>query len=126
MTDSNAITGIVVDAALRIHVKLGPGLMESVYETILERDLRHRGLHVERQKCISFEFEGLQFEDACRADLVVQRCVIVEIKSVETLHPQHLKQLLTYVRLLDYKVGLLLNFGAARMKDGVKRVANSV
>lgn len=126
MTDLNSLTGAVVDSAFRIHDKVGPGLMETIYETILYRDLVRRGLRVERQKSISFDFEGLWFEDACRADLVVERAVIVEVKSVAALHPQHHKQLLTYLRLLDCRIGLILNFGAALMKDGIARIANRV
>jgi GxxExxY protein len=126
MLDLNRITGLIVESAFRIHSKLGPGLMESVYETILSRDLARHGFAIERQKCISFDFEGLWFADACRVDLVVERCVAVEIKSVAAILPRHHKQLLTYVRLLDYRVGLLLNFGAPTMKDGIKRIANRV
>ena len=126
MNDLNGITGVIVDAAFRIHTTLGPGLMESVYETILARDLARRGLGVERQRTISFDFEGLWFEDACRVDLIVERCVAVEIKSTATFLPRHGQQLLTYIRLLDYRVGLLLNFGAPLMKDGIKRVANNI
>jgi iron complex transport system substrate-binding protein len=100
--------------------------MESVYETILARDLARRGLAVERQRTISFDFEGLWFEDACRVDLVVERSVAVEIKSSVTILPRHGQQLLTYLRLLDYRVGLLLNFGAPLMKDGIKRIANNI
>ena len=120
----NTVTGIVIDAAIRIPVGLGPGLLESVYETILARDLAGRGLLVERQKSVSFDFEGLWFEDAFRVDLLVERSVVVEIKSVATIASAHEKQLLTYLRLLDCRVGLLLNFGAAYMKDGIKRIAN--
>ena len=122
----NRITGVIVDSAFRIHSSLGPGLMERVYETILARDLRRRGLGVERQWSISFDFEGLWFEDACRVDLVVERCVVVEIKSVATILARHHNQVLTYLRLLDYRVGLLLNFGAPTMKDGIKRIAHKI
>lgn len=122
----NRITGVIVDSAYRIHSKLGPGLMESVYESILSRDLARLGLIIERQKSLSFDFEGLWFDDACRADLIIERCVVVEIKSTASILPRHHKQLLTYMRILDYRVGLLLNFGAATMKEGIKRVANRV
>ncbi len=124
MNNINEITGVIVDRAFRIHSKLGPGLLESVYETILSRDLSRAGLEVERQKPISFDFEGLWFENAYRADLVVENAVIVEVKSVPALASVHEKQLLTYVRLLDYRVGLLLNFGAPLLKHGIKRVVN--
>lgn len=126
MKQLNDLTGSIVDAAYRIHSKLGPGLMESVYETVLSRDPAHRGLGIERQKAISFDFEGLWFDDACRVDIIVERTVIIEIKSVATILPRHEKQLLTYLRLMDYRVGLILNFGAAYMKEGIKRMANRV
>lgn len=126
MNELNNITGAIVDAAFRIHSKLGPGLMESVYETVLSRDLARRGFRVDRQRTISFDFEGLWFEDACRVDLIVESAVAVEIKSVATVLPRHHQQLLTYIRLLDYRVGLLLNFGAPIMKEGIKRIANRI
>lgn len=124
MNDRDVITGRIVDAAYRIHSRLGPGLLESVYEAILARDLKRHGLHVERQKPVSFDFEGLWFENAFRADLIVENAVIVEVKSVPALTNLHEKQLLTYLRVLDYRVGLLLNFGGALMKDGIKRLAH--
>jgi GxxExxY protein len=124
MDELNRVTGVIVDSAFRIHSTLGPGLMEHVYETILARDLARRGFAVERQRSISFDFEGLWFDDACRADLVVEGCVVVEIKSVATILARHHKQVLTYLRLLDYRVGLLLNFGAPTMKDGIKRIVH--
>jgi GxxExxY protein len=126
MNNLNRTTGVIVDSAFRIHSKLGPGLMESVYETILSRDLARRGFTIERQRSISFDFEGLWFADACRVDLVVERSVAVEIKSVGAILPRHNQQLLTYLRLLDYRVGLLLNFGAPTMKDGIKRIVNKL
>jgi GxxExxY protein len=126
MNELNNITGSIVDTAFRIHSTLGPGLMESVYETVLSRDLGRRGFHIERQKAISFDFEGLWFDDACRVDIIVERAVIIEVKSVPTILPRHEKQLLTYLRLLDYRVGLLLNFGAPYMKEGIKRIANRI
>lgn len=118
------ITGEIVDSALHIHQGLGPGLLESVYEMVLARDLNRRGLIVEKQKPVCFEFDGLQFDDAFRVDLLVDRAVVVEIKSVETLLPVHSKQLLTYLRLLNRPVGLLINFGAATLKQGLHRVVN--
>jgi len=115
---------MVVDAAIRIHMKVGPGLLQSVYETILARDLAARGLYVERQKPVSFDFEGLWFESAFRLDLLVERKVVVEVESATNIAPAHEKQLLTYLRLLDCRVGLLLNFGAPYMRDGIRRIAN--
>lgn len=119
------ITGQVVDAAFKLNTRLGPGLLESVYELVLASELERRGLTVERQKPVSFEFDGLQFEDAFRVDLLVEGCVVVELKSVETLTPVHSKQVLTYIRLLNLPVGLLINFGAATMKEGLHRVVNN-
>jgi GxxExxY protein len=119
------ITGQVVDAAVKLHTRLGPGLLESVYELVLACELERRGLMVERQKPVSFDFDGILFEDAFRVDLLVEGCVVVELKSVETLAPVHSKQILTYIRLLNLPVGLLINFGAATMKEGLHRVVNS-
>jgi iron complex transport system substrate-binding protein len=118
------ITGEIVDAAVKLHIGLGPGLLESIYEAVLARDLARRGLRVERQKSVSFEYDGLQFNDALRADLVVESRVVIEIKSVEKVLAVHPKQLLTYLRLLKLPCGLLLNFGAATMKDGIHRIMN--
>ena len=119
------ISGQVVDAVFKLHTRLGPGLLESVYELVLVRELERRGLKVERQKPVFFEFDGLRFEDAFRVDLLVEGCVVVELKSVETLAPVHSKQILTYIRLLNLPVGLLINFGAATMKEGLHRVVNN-
>jgi len=119
------ITGQIVDAAYKLHSGLGPGLLESVYELVLARELERRGFGVERQKPVSFEFDGLHFEDAFRVDLLIEGSVVVELKSVETLAPVHPKQVLTYLRLLNLPVGLLINFGAATMKEGLHRVVNN-
>ena len=119
------ITGTIVDAAVRIHRELGPGLFESLYEALLASELARRGLRAERQRLISCSFDGVSVEDAFRADLLVDGRVIVEVKSVVRLAPVHAKQLLTYLRLMDLRVGLLLNFGAETMKEGMKRVVNN-
>ncbi|MBN2024878.1 MAG: GxxExxY protein [Pirellulales bacterium] len=119
------ITGEIVDAAFKLHTGLGPGLLESVYEMVLARELQRRGLMVERQKAVSFEFDGMTFEDGFRVDLLVEGMVVVELKSVENLAPVHGIQLLTYLRLLKLPVGLLLNFGAATMKEGLHRIVNN-
>ncbi|MFL5382394.1 MAG: GxxExxY protein [Longimicrobiaceae bacterium] len=124
MRTTNEITGEIVDVAYRLHSRLGPGLLESVYETVLAGLLQDRGLHVERQKAVSFEFEGHVFDDGLRVDLFVEHAVVVELKSVEKLAPVHMKQVLTYLRLLNLPVGLLINFGADRLKDGLQRVTN--
>ena len=122
----NQVSGQIVDAAFHIHSKLGPGLLESVYEVILAKELERRGLFIERQKAVPIEFEGLHFEEGFRADLIVERAIVVELKSVETLAPVHYKQVLTYLRLLDYRLGLLINFGASLLKDGIKRIVNKL
>ena len=126
MDSINLISGIIVDTAFNIHRRLGPGLLESVYETILESELKKHKLDVERQKAIPIVFEGIAFNEGFRADLIVNKCIIIEIKSVETISPVHCKQLLTYIRLLDYRLGLLINFGAPVMKDGIKRIVNKL
>jgi len=118
------ITGTIIDASLRIHRRFGSRLLESFYEAVLASDLRRRGLAVERQRLITVSYDGIAIEDAFRADLLVEQSVIVEVKSVERSAPSHAKQLLTYLRLTDLRVGLLLNFGAEMMKDGIKRVVN--
>ena len=118
------ITGAIVDASLKIHRDLGPGLLESVYEAVLARALERRGLRVERQKAIRFEYDGMVFEEGLRLDLLVESRVVVELKSVEKLAPVHSKQVLTYLRLLKLPVGLLINFGAATLKEGLHRIVN--
>jgi iron complex transport system substrate-binding protein len=124
MGDVNRITGEIVNTAYRLHSRVGPGLMETFYESVMLHALTKRGLHVEKQKVISFEWEGVRIEEACRLDLLVEGCVIVELKSVERLHPVHHKQVLTYLRLLDLPVGLLINFGVGSLKDGIHRILN--
>ena len=124
MNDLNQISGQIVDAALKVHTRLGPGLLESVYERILAHELEQRGLAVERQIPVPIVYDGLRFEEGFRADLIVEKAVVVELKSVETLAPVHGKQLLTYLKLLDYRLGLLINFGAPLLKDGIKRIVN--
>lgn len=120
------VTGVIVDAAVKLHMALGPGLLESVYELVLARDLHRRELLVERQKPVSFEYEGMKFDDAFRVDLLIESCVVVEIKSVEKPAPVHAKQLLTYLRLMKLPVGLLINFGAPILKQGLQRVVNGL
>ncbi|HEX6039278.1 GxxExxY protein [Longimicrobium sp.] len=125
MRDVNQVTGEIVDASYRLHTRLGPGLMEQVYQALLAKSLQERGLKVEVERVVSFELDGMRFDRAFRVDLLVEGRVIVELKSVEKLAPVHSKQLLTYLRLLNLPVGLLINFGAVRMKEGVHRIANS-
>ena len=120
----NELTDAIVGASIRIHRGLGPGLFESVYEVVLCSLLERRGLHVERQRPVSFTFEGIRFDNGFRIDLVVENSVIVEVKSLDRVAPVHRKQLLTYLRLTNLRVGLLLNFGADTMKEGIARVVN--
>ena len=120
------ITGAVIDASVKLHQALGPGLLESVYETILARDLTRRGLSVERQKVVRFNYDGMEFEEGLRLDLLVEGCVVVELKSVEKLAPVHKKQVLTYLRLMKLPVGLLINFGASTLKEGLHRIVNNL
>jgi GxxExxY protein len=117
----NEIGTVIVDCAVHLHQSLGPGLLESVYEVTLAKKLERRGLTVQRQIPIAIEFEGQKFDEGFRADLIVEGKVIIELKSVETVHPAHKKQLLTYLRLTGMKLGYLLNFGDALMKDGITR-----
>ncbi|MFO0906036.1 MAG: GxxExxY protein [Pirellulales bacterium] len=120
----NEIGTLIVDCAVQLHQDLGPGLLEVVYEVTLAAKLRKRGLAVERQVPVSIEYEGQRFEEGFRADLIVEQKVIVELKSVEQIHPAHKKQVLTYLRLTGMKLGYLLNFGEALMKDGITRIIN--
>jgi len=126
MKEHNLITGNIVNAAYLIHKELGPGLLETVYETVLFHELVDRGLHVERQKPMSITFNGIKFDEGFRADLVVEEKVIVELKSVEKVVRAHKKQLLTYIRLTGMRIGLLINFGEYLLKDGVSRIVNGL
>jgi len=122
--NENEIGAIVVDCAVKIHMRLGPGLLESVYETVLAYELEKRGLSVERQVPIPIYYDDICFEEGFRADAIVDRKVILELKSVECITNAHKKQLLTYLRLSGMKLGYLLNFGEALMKDGITRTIN--
>jgi iron complex transport system substrate-binding protein len=122
--DANDITKAIVDSAYKLHCALGPGMAETVYELVLTKELERRGLRADRQVPISINYDGIQLENVCRADIVVEQRVILEIKSVERLAPVHPKQLLTYLRLMNLRIGLLINFGAATFKEGIRRVAN--
>ena len=120
----NDLGTIIVDCAVKLHKALGPGLLESVYEAVLARQLKQAGLSVQRQVAVPIHFEGLSFDEGFRADLIVNQKVIIELKSVETVHPVHKKQLLTYLRLTGRKLGYLLNFGDELMKNGITRIIN--
>jgi len=122
--DKEEIASILVDCAFRLHRDLGPGLLETVYEVVLEKMLRDQCLEVERQKPILIRYAGFIFEEGFRADLIIEGIVLVELKSVENLAPVHSKQVLTYLRLLGLPLGLLINFGAATFKEGCKRIVN--
>ncbi|MBD2167007.1 GxxExxY protein [Calothrix membranacea FACHB-236] len=122
----NEISGAVVDAAYKVHTTLGPGLLESVYETVMDFELRRRKLQVKRQVIIPVVYEDVILDEGFRADLIVEDKVIVELKSVESVHPVHKKQLLTYLRLANKRVGLLINFNVSLIKDGISRVVHNL
>jgi GxxExxY protein len=122
----NELSKIIVDVSYKIHTRLGPGLLESVYEAILFHELTKKGLIVERQKPIPIIWDGVYLDIGFRSDLIVENKVIIEIKSVEQISNVHLKQLLTYIRITDLKLGLLINFNEALIKNGIKRVANGL
>ena len=125
MKDIDVISDDVIAAAIQIHKALGPGLLESVYETILQGQLARLGYKVDRQRPIDIDFDGLHFPAAFRVDLMVDDRLIIEIKTVERLAPVHAKQLLTYLRLTNQSVGLLLNFSGETLKEGIRRVVNN-
>jgi GxxExxY protein len=122
--NENEIGTIVVDCAIKLHRRLGPGLLESVYEAVLAYELRNWGLSVERQVAVPIFYDDIRFDEGFRADLIVNGKVILELKSIERVTNAHKKQLLTYLRLTGLKVGYLLNFGEALMKDGITRTIN--
>jgi GxxExxY protein len=122
----NELTGVIIDTAMHVHRELGPGLLESVYEVVLAHELGKRGLAVQTQVPIPVNWDDVRLDIGFRADLVVESLVVVEIKSVEALAPVHKKQVLTYLRLMDKRVGLLINFNVELLKDGITRVANGL
>lgn len=124
MRDIEELARVAVDCGFKIHKDLGPGLLESVYEAILAASLLRKGVRVDRQKPIAIEYDGLVLGEGFRADLLVEGQLIIEIKSLERLAPVHGKQLLTYLRLAKQPLGLLMNFGGATFRDGIKRVVN--
>jgi iron complex transport system substrate-binding protein len=115
---------VAIDCGFKIHDRLGPGLLESVYEVLLEQSLLRQGLIVERQRPIPISFDGTAVDEGFRADLLVEGRLLIELKSVERIAPVHMKQVLTYLRLMNLPLGLLMNFGAATFREGIKRVAN--
>jgi len=122
--DVERVARLAVDAAFHLHRDLGPGLLESVYETLLAMRLERLGLKVDRQKAIDIIYEGVHFRGAFTADLLVEDRLLLELKSTERTLPVHVKQLLTYIRLMDLPLGLLINFGTASFREGVRRVGN--
>ena len=124
--DENEIGKHVVDTAIQIHRETGPGLLETVYETILSNQLQIRGLEVKRQVSIPIEYRNLRFDEGFRADLLIENKVIVELKCVEKLNNAHYKQLLTYLRLTGMHLGFLLNFSESLMKNGIHRTVNNL
>ena len=126
MLTHNQIATAIVDAAVAVHRELGPGLLESVYEAVLAYELKQRGLHTECQVPLAISYKGMRFEGAFRADIVVENRVIIEVKSVAALSRAHHKQLQTYLRLTDTRLGFILNFGAALMKEGIVRAVNGL
>ena len=122
----NEIGNILIKIAVNIHQELGPGLLETVYEIILANELRRHGIKVERQAPVEIEYRGIKFKEAFRADLIIANKVIVELKCVEKINNAHKKQLLTYLRLTDIKLGYLLNFSEVLMKNGIIRTVNQL
>ncbi|MEQ8338160.1 MAG: GxxExxY protein [Cyclobacteriaceae bacterium] len=122
----NEISSIIVNTSLKIHRELGPGLFESVYEEILTYELQKRDLFVERQKVIPVKWDQVIMDQGFRADLIIDRKVIIEIKSIEAVAPVHQKQLLTYLKLTGLKLGLLINFNEALIKNGIQRIVNNL
>ncbi len=124
--NENEIGNIVVDTAVAIHRELGPGLLETVYEVIMAGELSRKGLRVARQVPVPIEYQGIEFDEGFRSDIIVERLVILELKSVEAVSNAHKKQLLTYLKLTGMKLGYLLNFGEALMKNGITRIVNGL
>ena len=120
--DIEALARIVIDCAYKVHCELGPGLLESVYEAVLAKRLGRLGLRVERQKAIPFRFDDIDFDEGFRADLLVDGILLVELKSIDRLAAVNGKQVLTYLRLLDLPLGILINFGGATFREGVRRI----
>ena len=122
----NEIAAQVVEASYRLHTGLGPGIFEIVYEVTLAHELRKHGYLVERQVPVPITWDGITFDEGFRADLIIDNCVIVEIKSIAALDRVHSKQVLTYLRLMNKRLGLLINFGDHLIKKGIKRIANGM
>ena len=124
MDDVEQLARAAIDCGMRLHKRLGPGLLESAYEVILCEQLQREGFLVERQKAVSIDVDGIRIADAFRVDLLINQTLVLEIKSVDRLAPVHSKQLLTYLKLLDLRLGLLMNFGQETLRDGLRRIVN--
>jgi GxxExxY protein len=124
--DVNEVSGRVVDAALRVHSVLGPGLLESAYEACLAHELQKRGLAVTTQVGLPIHYDGVTLDVGYRLDMLVEDCVVVEIKAIENVMPIHDAQLISYLKLSGVKVGLLMNFDVQHMRDGIKRLVNNL
>jgi len=122
----NEIGSIVVEACIKVHRHLGPGLLESVYQKVLAYELKQRGLRVQCEVPVSVFYDEVEFDDGFRADMIIEGKVILELKSVEQIAPVHMKQLQTYLKLTGIKLGYLLNFGEVLMKSGIKRAVNNL
>ena len=122
----NELSKIIVDTCYEIHSNMGPGLLESVYEEVLFYELTQRGLHCERQVAVPVTYKGIRMDIGFKADLIVEDKVILELKSVAEIAPVHKKQLLTYLKLKGKKLGLLINFNSALIKDGITRIVNNL
>ncbi|MEH1905762.1 MAG: GxxExxY protein [Nostoc sp.] len=122
----NELSGVIIGCAMRVHTGLGPGLLESAYEVCLDYELKEAGLNVGKQIPLPLVYQDVQLECVYRLDLIVENKVIVEIKSVESFHPIHSVQLLTYLKLANCKLGLLINFNVLHLKEGLKRVVNNL
>ena len=125
MTDINKITSLIINRSIKIHRDLGPGLLETVYEHILTSLLQQSGCHIQTQIPISFFYEGTTYTNSLRIDMIVDNLVLVELKSIEQLKPVHHKQVITYLKLMKMPVGLLINFGAYTLRDGLHRIVNN-
>lgn len=124
--NANEVGTRVIDAAIAVHRELGPGLLESVYEVVLAKELEGRGLKIDRQVGVPIVFKGMRFEEGFRADLIIENSVLVELKSVERVTAAHKKQVQTYLRLTGLKLGYLMNFGEALLKNGITRCVNGL
>ena len=125
MADREALARVAIDCGVQVHRDLGPGLLESVYEVILAAMIAERGFAVQRQKPVDINYRGHSFREAFRIDLLIENSLVIEVKSIERCGPVHVKQVLTYLRLTDQPLGLLMNFGAAIYREGLKRVVNN-